>query len=148
MVAVSAERLIDASQERVFAVATDVDRMSQWQHGVRRVRRLDAGPVRAGSRMSGERVIAGMAVRFTSVITAWDPPHRYAFRVTARGFAADGEQRVEALQAQRSRVTAHLDVRPPAAMDVAALQQRLRRKATQHLTADLAALSDLVTGQG
>lgn len=144
MVAVSAEHVVNASQQLVFTTATDAERMDQWQHGVSQVRRLDGGPVRVGSRVAGERRIAGLSVRFTSVITAWEPPRRYAFRVVARGFTAEGEQRVEALGPERSLVRARLEVHPPAVADVGALQQRLRQEAGRRLAADLEALAELI----
>jgi uncharacterized protein YndB with AHSA1/START domain len=145
-VTASAQRTVDAPPARVFAVATDPERMEEWQRGVRRVRRLGGGRIGVGSRLTGERVVAGVGFRFTGEVTAWEPPRHYAFRVTTRGASADGELCVEPDGAGRSRVTARLDARVPVWLRLAVGRPRLQRHLAAHLAADLDALARLAAG--
>lgn len=146
MVVVTAQRLVHAPAEAVFAVATDPDRMREWQPSLRRVRRLDRGAVGVGSRLAGERLVAGVAIPFVSEVTRWQPPRSWAFEVSGRGVVLWGEQRVAPLDPARCRVTARLEVgRAPVGLGW--LRERLGWRIEQALDAELRSLAVLVEGE-
>lgn len=143
MVAVTAQRVVHAPAEAVFAVATDPDRMSEWQSTIRGVRRLDQGAVGVGSRLSGQRLVAGMAVPFVSEVTRWQPPRLCAFTASGRGVVLHGEQRVAALDPARSRVTARLELNN-APGRLRWIRDRVNQCMEQALNAELQALAAVV----
>lgn len=142
MVVATAQRVVHAPAEAVFALATDPDRMNEWQRSVRRVRRLDRGTVGVGSRLTGERLVLGMAMPFVSEVTRWQPPRLCAFEARGRGVVLRGEQRVDALGPEQSRVTARLELhRVPLRPE--RLRQPLRDRIEQVLGAELQSLAVL-----
>lgn len=146
MVVATAQRLVHAPAEAVFAIATDPDRMREWQPSLRRVRRLDRGAVGVGSQLAGERLVAGVAVPFVSEVTRWQPPHWYAFEVSGRGVVLWGEQRVTPLDPDRCLVTARLQLdRAPAGLGW--FRDRLGWRIEEALDAELQSLAALVEGK-
>lgn len=143
MVAATAQCAIRAPAEIVFAVATDPDRMEEWQSSVRSIRRLDRGAVGVGSRLSGERLVAGVAMPFTSEVTAWQPPHLCTFEASGRGVLLRGEQRVTPLGLARSQMTARLEL-DRAPVGVGWLGERVNARVTRALQAELQSLAALI----
>lgn len=143
MVAATAQCVIRAPAEVVFTVATDPDRMEEWQSSVRSIRRLDRGAVGVGSRLSGERLIAGVVMPFTSEVTAWQPPHLCAFEASGRGVVLRGEQRVTALDPARSQMTARLEL-DRAPVGVGWVSQRVNARVARALRAELQSLAALI----
>src|SRR4051794_29643181 len=99
---------IDAPLEHCYALATDVDHISEWQGGVQRVEVLERdGDGRAVlARISND---AKVRVVSSTVRFAYDPPH--AMRWTqVRGDlkSVDGEWRFEPAGDGRTRATYHL----------------------------------------
>ena len=92
---------IDRSPEEVFAYVTDPDRFPEWQAAVVSARRLDDGPMRAGSRLSLTRRIGKREQTMTSELTEYSPPQSYAFRVTDGPVRAIGNGRFEPLREGR-----------------------------------------------
>lgn len=146
MVVVTAQRIVHAPAEAVFAVATDPDRMREWQPSLSRVRRLDHGAVGVGSQLAGERLVAGVAIPFVSEVTRWQPPRWCAFEVSGAGVVLWGEQRVVPMDPARCRVTARLELgRAPVGLGW--LGERLSWRIEQALNAELQALAVLVEGE-
>lgn len=81
---------IDAPVDRVWAVATDIPNQPRWMRDLVRVRILDDGPVRAGTRATGTVRILGIEVEDPITVLAFDPPERFAIRHDGR-FAGQGE---------------------------------------------------------
>ncbi len=143
MVAATAQCVIRAPAEVVFAVATDPGRMADWQASVQSIRRLDHGAVGVGSRLSGERLIAGVAMPFTSEVTAWQPPHLCVFEASGRGVVLRGEQRVTALGTARSQMTARLEL-DRAPVGVGWVRERVEARVARALRTELQSLAALV----
>ncbi|MFZ9702737.1 MAG: SRPBCC family protein [Candidatus Limnocylindrus sp.] len=92
--------VIDAPLQRVWEVASDVQRQPEWMHEMKRVEMLTPGPVRVGSRGRATVRIFGISTTDDVVITRLEPPHafgiRHEGRFTGEGlleFGAEGDQR-------------------------------------------------------
>jgi len=74
---------IARSADAVWTELTAVERYPEWltESGVTRVER-DPGPLGAGSRLRIDQRLAGQAAVLEGIVTAWDPPSRFAFRAT------------------------------------------------------------------
>ena len=92
--------VIDAPLQRVWEVASDVQRQPEWMHEMKRVEMLTPGPVRVGSRGRATVRIFGISTTDDVVITRLEPPHAFGIRhegaFTGEGlleFGAEGDQR-------------------------------------------------------
>ncbi len=67
----------------VWAELTAVERYPEWlrESGVTRVER-EPGQLGAGTRLRIEQRLAGQPALLDGIVTAWDPPRRFAFRAT------------------------------------------------------------------
>jgi uncharacterized protein YndB with AHSA1/START domain len=63
--------------EEVFPYVIDPSTFVEWQDGVRRGT-MNESPTRVGSRCTTVRKIGGSEREFTTEITEYDPPHRWA----------------------------------------------------------------------
>jgi uncharacterized membrane protein len=131
--------------EEVFAITAEPGTMARWQRGVSGVRRLEGGPVGLGSRLAGVRGYAGMRVGWTSVITAWEPPWRLAFRSAGGPVRLRGEQRFAPV-AGGTQVTATLEA-DVGVLGLLGLDDKVRERVATELRGDLAALKRLIEGQ-
>jgi uncharacterized protein YndB with AHSA1/START domain len=66
----------------VWAELTALERYPQWlrESGVTHVER-EIGPLGAGTRLRIRQNLAGQSALLEGIVTAWDPPRRFAFRV-------------------------------------------------------------------
>ncbi len=69
---------IDRPPEDVFAVLTDVGRLSEWQKSV--VSAELEGQPGVGARLRETRRLLGREINIVSEVTAYDPPNCFAFR--------------------------------------------------------------------
>ena len=67
------------SVEDTFAYASDFNRAYEWRDEVRASRASPAGPMRLGTQLHEESVLAGRRVVTESVVDADEPPHRFSF---------------------------------------------------------------------
>jgi uncharacterized protein YndB with AHSA1/START domain len=67
----------------VWAELTAVERYPEWlrESGVTGVER-EPGPMGAGTRLRIQQRLAGQVAVLDGIVTAWDPPRRFAFRAT------------------------------------------------------------------
>lgn len=74
---------IARTPDAVWAELTAVERYPEWlrESGVTRVVR-QAGELGAGSRLRVEQRLAGQIAVLEGIVTAWEPPHRFAFRAS------------------------------------------------------------------
>lgn len=105
----SAERtlVIDRSIEDVFAFFTEPSNESRWRTHVKEISTI--GVVAEGSRI--HQVVAGPAglgIPADIQVTAYEPPHRYAFRVVAGPVRPNGEFRFAA-EGERTSVSLKLE---------------------------------------
>jgi uncharacterized protein YndB with AHSA1/START domain len=68
---------IARSPEEVFPYVIDPSTFVEWQDGVRSGT-MNESPTRVGSRCTTVRRIGGSEREFTTEITEYDPPHRWA----------------------------------------------------------------------
>ncbi len=74
---------IARTADAVWAALVAIERYPEWLHesGVTRVER-EPGPLGAGTRLRIEQRLAGQAAVLEGIVTAWEPPRRFAFRAT------------------------------------------------------------------
>jgi uncharacterized membrane protein len=99
---------IDASQQRVWEVLTDLEAWPQRIETVDVVELLTPAPVAEGSRV---RLKQPKLPEGTWEVTAWDAPSFFEFRQKSGGVTSVAGHRVEALEEGRSRLTLSLDMR-------------------------------------
>ena len=93
---------IAAPPERVWEVLTDVERWSEWTETVTSVKRLDDGPLRAGSRAK----IAQPKIPETEyVVTELLPGRSFTWVASGPGVTTTARHEVDALSDGGSRVT-------------------------------------------
>jgi uncharacterized protein YndB with AHSA1/START domain len=78
------ESTIARTPSAVFGELSALERYPEWltASGVRRVDRLDAGPLAEGSRIRIEQQVAGRATTLEGVVTALELDRRIALRAT------------------------------------------------------------------
>jgi uncharacterized membrane protein len=99
---------IDASQQRVWDVLSDLE---AWPHRIETVdvvERLTPTPVGEGSRF---RLKQPKLPEGTWDVTVWDAPSYFEWRQKSGGATSVAGHRVEALEDGRSRLTLTLDMR-------------------------------------
>jgi uncharacterized membrane protein len=101
---------IDASQQRVWDVLTDLEAWPQRIETVNVVELLTPPPVTEGSRV---RLKQPKLPEGTWEITAWDAPSYFEWRQKSGGVSTVAGHRVEALEDGRSRLTLTLEMQGP-----------------------------------
>jgi uncharacterized protein YndB with AHSA1/START domain len=86
--------VIDAPIERVWSVVADIPGQPRWMSDMKSVRMDTPGPVGIGSRAEARIRMLGVAVRDPVVVTAFEPPTRFAVRHEG-GFAGNGIMTLE-----------------------------------------------------
>ena len=99
---------VDARQQRVWEVLTDLERWPQRIETVDVVELLTPAPVGEGSRV---RLKQPKLPEGTWEVTVWDAPSYFEFRQKSGGITNVAGHRVEALEGGRSRLTLTLDMR-------------------------------------
>jgi carbon monoxide dehydrogenase subunit G len=99
---------IDARQQRVWEVLSDLEAWPQRIETVDVVELLTAAPVREGSRV---RLKQPKLPEGTWEVTVWDAPSFFEFRQKSGGVTTVAGHRVEVLEEGRSRLTLTLDMR-------------------------------------
>ena len=99
---------IDAQQQRVWDVLSDLEAWPQRIETVDAVELLTPAPVGEGSRVRLKQPKLGEG---TWEVTVWDAPSYFEFRQQSGGVTNVAGHRVEALEAGRSRLTLTLEMR-------------------------------------
>ena len=99
---------IDADQQRVWDVLTDLDAWPRRVETVNVVELLTPLPVGVGSRV---RLKQPRLPEATWEVTVWDAPSCFEWRQKSGGVTNVARHRVEALEEGRSRLTLMLDMR-------------------------------------
>jgi len=78
-------RFVDAidlplDPEAAFALIADFSRLPEWDPGAREARRLDSGPLRAGSRFEVQYGFLGRRLPLRYEIWSFEPPRRVVLR--------------------------------------------------------------------
>ena len=92
---------IDSPPRRVWQVMTDVELWPEWTESVQKVKRLDSGPFRVGSRA---RVKQPKFLPAVWEVTEIDPGRSFTWVTRSPGMVASGTHRVEPT-AKGSRAT-------------------------------------------
>jgi carbon monoxide dehydrogenase subunit G len=101
---------IDAQQQRVWDVLSDLEAWPKRIETVDVVEMLTPAPLAVGSRV---RLKQPKLPEGTWDITVWDAPSYFAFRQRSAGITSVAGHRVEVLAEGRSRLTLSLDMRGP-----------------------------------
>jgi uncharacterized membrane protein len=115
---------IDAEQERVWEVLSDLEAWPRRIETVDVVELLTPAPMSKGSRV---RLKQPKLPEGTWDITVWDAPSYFEFRQKSGGITSVAGHRVEALGEGRSRLALSLDMRGPL-IPVAALFRGLTNR--------------------
>jgi Polyketide cyclase / dehydrase and lipid transport len=99
---------IDAQQERVWEVLSDLEAWPQRIETVDVVELLTPAPMSKGSRV---RLKQPKLPEGTWDITVWDAPSYFEWRQKSSGITSVAGHRVETLEEGRSRLTLSLDMR-------------------------------------
>lgn len=99
---------IDASQERVWEVLSDLEAWPRRIETVDTVELLTPAPIAEGSRV---RLKQPKLPEGTWDVTVWEAPSFFEWRQTATGVTSVAGHRIEALGADRSRLTLTLEMR-------------------------------------
>ncbi|MCV0403874.1 MAG: SRPBCC family protein [Chloroflexi bacterium] len=99
---------INASQQRVWDVLSDLEAWPQRIETVDTVELLTPAPITTGSRL---RLKQPKLPEGTWEITAWDAPSYFEWRSKSSGVTNVAGHRVEALDDGRARLTLELDMR-------------------------------------
>ena len=99
---------IDARQQRVWSVLSDLEGWPQRIETVDAVELLTPGPVAIGTRV---RLKQPKLPEGVWEVTVWDAPSFFEFRQQSGGLTDVAGHRVEALEDGRSRLTLTLDMR-------------------------------------
>jgi uncharacterized protein YndB with AHSA1/START domain len=97
--------------EDVFAYITDPSHLPEWQESVVRVKTVDSGPTRGGSRAAMTRRVGPREMDMTAEITDLDPPRSWRVRGVDGPVRGNVKGTIEPLDdGARSRVTLELDL--------------------------------------
>ena len=99
---------IDAPQQRVWQVLSDVEAWPQRIETVDTVELLTPAPIASGSRV---RLKQPKLPEGTWDITVWDPPSYFEWTQKMTGATSVAGHRVEALEEGRARLTLTLEMR-------------------------------------
>ncbi len=99
---------IDAGQQRVWDVLSDLEGWPDHIETVDSVQLLTPAPVTQGSRL---RLKQPKLPEGEWLVTVWDAPSYFEYRQESGGVTIDAGHRVEALAEDRSRLTLTLDMR-------------------------------------
>jgi uncharacterized membrane protein len=99
---------IQASQQRVWDVVSDISSWPKVTETVDSIEVLTAGPIGVGSRV---RIRQPKLPEATYEVTAWDPPSFFAWQQKSGGVTIDAGHRVEELGEGRARLTLTIDMR-------------------------------------
>ncbi len=86
----------DLQLQDAFDFIADFSNAAQWDPGVASAVRLDAGPIREGTRVRLGVRMAGRIAPMEYVVTTWQPPHRVVFSGQGSGVVAVDDIRFEA----------------------------------------------------
>jgi uncharacterized protein YndB with AHSA1/START domain len=101
---------IARSPEDAFAYITDPSRFTEWQDAVVSAHPEGEGPPAVGSRLRLTRRTGRREQTFTTELTEYDPPRRYAFRGVDGPIRPVGKGTIEpAGDGTRSRFTFEID---------------------------------------
>ena len=93
---------IAAPAERVWEVLTDVEKWPEWTETVTKVRRVDDGPIRLGSRA---KISQPKIPETEYLVTALDPGRSFTWVATGPGVTTTARHAVEVLSGGGCRVT-------------------------------------------
>lgn len=132
---------IRAPRERAWAELADLEDQPRWMHDAKRIRVLTPGPPGVGTRAEADVRILGVGVLDPVLVTAWEPPSRFAIAHVGR-FAGAGEITLADEGGTATEVTWRETLRAPLLPHVGGLLLGpLLRRVFQ---ADLERLRDLV----
>jgi uncharacterized protein YndB with AHSA1/START domain len=112
---------ITASAPLVWRVLADVDQWADWTGSIRRIERLDALPLKVGSRVRIEQPKMRSAVW---TVTEWEPTVGFGWVSKGPGFLVTASHAIEPT-ANGSKVTLNVHFDGPLASVVGALASRL-----------------------
>lgn len=115
--------VINAPLQRVWSVASDVQRQPEWMHEMKRVEMLTPGPIQVGSRGRATVRIFGISTTDDVVITRLEPPHAFGIRHEG-AFTGEGLLEFSAVNEQQTLIRWMEYLRPPILPTIAGFLQR------------------------
>jgi uncharacterized protein YndB with AHSA1/START domain len=119
----------------VFPWLLEEDRVPRWTGHLKAYERLDAGPLRVGSRVRQVLEVSGRTIDVQLEVTAYEPPTGATTRFSTNGIAVVSAYALEAAGAG-TRLTQSLEAKPSGLSGrllVPVIQPRLEEKLTRDL---------------
>ncbi len=132
---------ISASPEDVFAYASSLDKIANWQSGVSSARMTSTGPIGVGSTALVVRDLLGQHIEAPLEVTAYDPPTLLGLRSEVSGVRADASLVVKP-RGHGSRITFAMELR--ASGFTAFMEPMIASAAEADITRSLDRLKELI----
>jgi uncharacterized protein YndB with AHSA1/START domain len=116
---------VAAPVEAVWAALVDVERWPTWTRSMRRVRRLDEGPLAVGSRV---RIKQPRLVPVVWTVTELDPGRSFTWEAESAGVRSRASHEVRAMGAGTSELRLTFDQTGPLSPVIGAVLGRLTRR--------------------
>jgi uncharacterized protein YndB with AHSA1/START domain len=142
MISIDESILIQRPIEDVFAFMSETANLPLWQTDVLEARHTPAGPVQVGTQLTLVRSMMGRTMETPAVISAYEPPTRYAYQSTA-GYVVTGVNTCEATH-EGTKVTTRFDLQTGGLFPVA--EPVVSRSVRRGAQSSLALLKDLLEG--
>jgi len=94
----------------VFAYVSDLRHSTEWQAGLREVRKLTEGPLRVGTRFAFARKILGRTLEASNEFVAYEPDSVVTFRIDGP-MSGEGSYVFESTP-EGTKVTSTVELRP------------------------------------
>ena len=134
---------IAADPEVVFAYASSLDNIANWQSGISSARMTSSGPMAVGSTALVVRDLLGQHIEAPLEVTAYDPPNLLGLRSEVSGVRADASLEVHP-RGHGSRITFAMELR--ASGFTAFMEPMIASAAETDITRSLDRLKELIEG--
>ena len=95
MAGVTIRQRIEAPRDKVFSMATDIEKWPTYMQGITRTELVGDGPVGLGTRFRETRIMFKREATEEMEITAFEPPKRYAIGCENHGAPHNALHRVK-----------------------------------------------------
>lgn len=136
--------VINVPIEKVWTYLDDVNNATKWSSNILEAKLTSPGPTRVGTTYAYTIQAIGQKMETTGEITAYDPPHKSAWKAIKAPFPMSGSTVLEVV-ADGTRVTQTIEAEPGGFFKLA--EPLLVRQQQSQMEADLAKLKRVLEAQ-